>query len=329
LWSSSDFSEPVVRFLRCDWGYEPSIRQEQFSEKILRVERSGAMRKFVTAGVLVFAASLVFGPAASAQKPGMEVPIITPGPGWKPCPRCENDAHIADERAKANVDTHPFDKHDISGVWGDNGIELDLKTLPPFTPFGQKLWAATTSDSPEWNSKDPMNICDPLGYPRAFAYNYGMEFIQLPDRTLQFFDLSHTWRTIWTDGRKLPPNPPILRYLGYAVGHWDGDTFVIEGNGFYDRSWASEDRRKRRNGFPHTDEMRVTENYKRLDYGKLQATLIITDPKVYTTPWTTTGVATLRPGAEIGEYLCVTSDSDNFNDNQTKAATPEAAAKQR
>jgi hypothetical protein len=146
---------------------------------------------------------------------------------------------------------------------------------------------------------------------------------------LQFFDLSHTWRTIWTDGRKLPPNPPILRYLGYAVGHWDGDTFVIEGNGFDDRSWASEDRRKRRNGFPHTDEMRVTENYKRLDYGKLQATLIITDPKVYTTPWTTTGVATLRPGAEIGEYLCVTSDSDNFNDNQTKAATPEAAAKQR
>ena len=191
------------------------------------------------------------------------------------------------------------------------------RRFPPFTPFGQKLFDATHSDSPDWNSKDPMNICDPLGYPRAFAYNYGMEFIQLPDRTLQMFELSHTWRTIWTDGRKLPPNPPILRYMGYSVGRWDGDTFVVEANGFDDRSWVSEDRRKRRNGFPHTDEMRVVENYKRLDYGKLQATLTVIDPKVYTAPWTTTGVATLRPNAEIGEYLCVPSESIEFNNSNT------------
>lgn len=278
------------------------------------------MRKFVIFSTALVAALLGSVPLARAQKPGLEVPLVTPGPGWKTCPRCENEAHVADDRKKANVDTHPFDKHDISGVWGDNGIELDLKTLPPFTPDGQKLYDATRSDSSEWNSKDPMNICDPLGYPRAFAYNYGMEFIQLPDRTLQFFELSHTWRTIWTDGRKLPPHPPILRYMGYSVGHWDGDTFVVESNGYDDRSWVSEDRRGRRNGFPHTSEMRVEESYKRLDYGKLQATLTVIDPKVYTQPWTTTGIATLRPNAELGEYMCVPSDSIDFDNRNTRPA---------
>lgn len=261
-----------------------------------------------------------FRKVARAQKPGLEVPIVTPGPGWKTCPRCENEAHVADDREKTNVDSHPFDKHDVSGVWGDNGIELDLKTLPPFTPYGQKLYDATRSVSPEWNSKDPMNVCDPLGYPRAFAYNYGMEFIQLPDRTLQFFELSHTWRTIWTDGRKLPPHPPILRYMGYSVGRWEGDTFVVQSNGYDDRSWVSEDRRGRRNGFPHTSEMRIEESYKRLDYGKLQATLIVVDPKVYTQPWTTSGIATLRPDAELGEYMCVPSDSIDFDNRNTRPA---------
>jgi hypothetical protein len=283
------------------------------------------MRTFAIFSIVCAAALLGSGQVALAQKPGLEIPVVTPGPGWKTCPRCENEAHVADERKKANVDTRAFDPHDISGVWGDNGIELDLKTLPPLTPYGQKLYDATKSDSPEWNSKDPMNICDPLGYPRAFAYNYGMEFVQLPDRVLQFFELSHTWRTIWTDGRKLPPDPPILRYMGYSVGRWDGDTFIVEANGFDDRSWVSEDRRQRRHGFPHTSEMRVVEAYKRLDYGKLQATLTVIDPKVYAQPWTTTGTATLRPNAEIGEYMCVPSDSISFTNRNTVPA--DAAAK--
>jgi hypothetical protein len=286
------------------------------------------MRKFAIAGVLLFAASLASGRVSFAQAirgGGLGIPVVTPGPGWKTCPRCENTAHVEDDRKKANVDTRPFDKHDISGVWGDNGIELDLKTLPTFTPYGQKLFDATHSDSGEWNSKDPMNICDPLGYPRAFAYNYGMEFIQLPDRVLQFFDLGHTWRTIWTDGRPLPTNPPSQRFMGYSVGRWEGDTFVIETVGFDERTWVSEDRRHRRNGFPHTTEMHVVERYKRVNYGLLQATLTVIDPKVYTAPWTTIGTATLRPNAEIGEDYCVPSDSIEFNNRNIIPTTGETS----
>src|SRR5487761_490203 len=108
-------------------------------------------------------------PARGTNKAGqgLQVPQATPGPGWKPCPRCQNQAHIDYDRAQAHVDTRKFDPHDISGVWGDNGIELDLKTLPPFTPEGQKMFDATLTTVPGVNSKDPMNICDPLGYPRA------------------------------------------------------------------------------------------------------------------------------------------------------------------
>jgi hypothetical protein len=165
-----------------------------------------------------------------------------------------------------------------------------------------------------------MLICDPLGYPRLFAYNYGFQFVMLPDSMLQFFEWGHTWRTIWTDGRKLPEDPPQPRWLGYAVGRWEGDTFVVEANGYDDRSWLSEDRRDRRWGFPHTDQLRTVERYKRTSYDTLEASITITDPKVFTRPWTTSGKIQLRPGTEIWEYFCVPSESNEYNNRLTKPA---------
>jgi hypothetical protein len=266
-----------------------------------------------------------------AQRPGLEVPLVTPGPGWKTCVRCENDAHIFEARKQAAVGTRQFDPHDISGVWGDmvdsqagptsGANHLDTKAVPPMTPYGRKLYEETKSSvGPggvvDANSKDPEVICDPVGFPRQFAYNYGMEFVQLPNRVLQFFEWGHTWRTIWTDGRKLPTDPPVARFEGYAVGSWDGDTFVVESDGYDDRSWLSADRDLY--GFRHSSEMRVEERYKRLDYGRLQGSVTIIDPKVYTKPWITTGISLLVPNAEIGEYMCVTSDSIRFNETQTE-----------
>ena len=149
-----------------------------------------------------------------------------PPPGWPLCPRCQGPQDRAEARAKFKVEGHPFDPHDLSGVWGNNGMELDVKNVPAFTAWGYEQYQATRSEEsplgiPLSNSKDPMMRCDPLGYPRLFAYNYGFEFLQLPDRAIQFFEWGHNWRTIWTDGRKLPENPPEPRCLGYAVGHWE------------------------------------------------------------------------------------------------------------
>jgi len=283
------------------------------------------MRSIAIVSGFLSAAFLALCPFALAQQPAAEVPEANPGPGWKTCPRCQNDAHVAADREKYKVAGHPFDPHDISGVWGNNGIPLD-QTQVSFTPYGQKLYEATKSDiGPNGvyiaNSKDPRMICDPVGWPRQFASNYGFEFAQLPGRTFEFFEWGHTWRTIWTDGRKLPADPPYQRFEGYAVGRWEGDTFVVESSGFDDRSWITQRSAARTNaadyGFPHTAEMKVVERYRRLDYGTLEASITITDPKVFTKPWTTTGKETLRPGTEIGEYFCVPSESLAFDDEQT------------
>src|SRR5258706_16482125 len=115
--------------------------------------RNLAMR-ILTSVVLLVASSLLLAQNnPPVTKPGLEVPLITPGPGWDACPRCKNDAYAAAAREKAQVDTHAFDPHNLSGVWsGDpadlntNGTPLNVKTIPPFTPYGQKLYDATLSD---------------------------------------------------------------------------------------------------------------------------------------------------------------------------------------
>jgi len=262
-----------------------------------------------------------FGRDATESQPDKE---LTPGPGWKTCPRCTNNKQLAEANKTYKVEGHAFNAHDLSGVWGNNGMELDVKNVPPFTPEGQKMFDATRSEIPTTNSKDGMLICDPLGYPRLFAYNYGMQFVMLPDRVLQFFEWGHTWRDIWTDGRKLPDNPPQPRWLGYAIGHWEGDTLVVEGNGYDDRSWISEDRRNRIRGFAHTDGMKTVERYKRTSYGTLEAEMTVIDPKVFTQPWTTKGKIELRPNAELWEYFCVPSESDEYNKRLIDAARTSA-----
>ena len=245
------------------------------------------------------------------------------GEGWLTCPRCQTqDDRVA---ARAKVAGHPFDPHDVSGIWGNKGMELDLRTLPPLTPWGIEQYKATRATfsqagTPVSNSNDGMLICDPLGYPRAFAYNYGFQFVTLPDQVLQFFELNHTWRTIWTDGRKLPTDPPQQRWLGYAVGRWEGDTFVVEGSGYDERSWLSEDRTNRVYGFVHSDEMRTIERYRRTSYGTLDASMTIIDPKVFTKPWVTSGTINLSSNTELWEYFCVPSESDEYNNRVLKPA---------
>ena len=272
------------------------------------------MSNQMTVGIGSLAAVLLFASIASAQ-----TGEITPGPGWKTCPRCQNDEQFKASLEQYKVKDHPFNPRDLSGIWGNFGTRLDMKNVPPMTDYGKKLWEATQSDvSPKGltisNSKDGMLICDPLGYPRWLAYNYGMQFMMLPDQVLQFFELGHTWRTIWTDGRKLPPNPEEPRWLGYAIGRWEGDTFVIESSGFHEASWLDLDWRTRNRGMPHSGEMQLVERYRRTSYGTLDVELTISDPKVYTAPWKTTGTLELRPGAELGEYFCVPSESSQYNE---------------
>ena len=296
------------------------------------------MRKTIIVPFLGLAVLLVSSPAAIAQgplvinidefeRPGREIDAVTPGPGWATCPQCQNPDQILATQEAYLAENPPFDSRDISGVWtaiSGTFASLHLDTLPPMTDYGEQLWMATQAlENPREptgaknggpGSQDPMMLCDPLGYPRAFTYNYGFEFITLPDRVLQFFEWGHTWRTIWTDGRALPAEPPQPRFYGYAVGRWEGDAFVIESNGYEPSTWLDQDRRSSARGMPHSEGMRVVEQWTRPSYGTLEAELTIIDPEVYAEPWTTSGVRhDLRPDTELWEYTCVPSFSDFYN----------------
>jgi hypothetical protein len=248
----------------------------------------------------------------------------TAGRTWLKCPQCQTPEEREGSRAKAaNL---PFDPHDLTGIWNQNRIQLN-RNAPPLTASGKAQYEATKTEvtlngETVTNSKDPMLICDPLGWPRWFTYNYGFEFAQLSDRLVQFIEWGHTYRTIWTDGRALPnPEDVDPRWLGYSVGRWEGDTFVVDSIGFDDRSWLSENRVDRRYGYPHSDQLRTIERYRRVNHNALDVSLTIIDPKTFTEPWVTTGQILRSPETELGEYFCVPSEAQEHTNRVLLPAT--------
>jgi len=204
----------------------------------------------------------------------------------------------------------PFDRHSLAGIWWGRmarGTRNSLSaTPPPMTPWAQeKHDAAKPGLGPRGQplGNDPMMICDPMGFPRIlFWNNYPYEILQLPDRVIMFFDWFYTYRAIWTDGRPLPADPDP-RWYGYSVGKWDGDIFVVQSNGFDDRSWLDAD------GHPHSDEMRLEERYRRADHNTIELTMTLTDPKAYTKPWVSEKFTLKLADAktEMREDVCVPS----------------------
>src|SRR5438552_6381489 len=241
------------------------------------------MRKQSMVSISVLVAVLAFSFAGPAQGP-----VSVPAPeGWKQCPRCQNNKDRADSKVKYKVEGHSFSPRDLSGIWGYSGVASTFRNPPPLTEWGKQQHAATIGDKNAagqfLHSKDtykgsgaPIN-CDPPGWPRLHTDNYGFEFVMLPGRVVQFFEITHTWRTIWTDGRKLPENPPEPRWMGWSVGHWEGDTFVVQSNGFDERSWLEDSQPD--GGWRHRDEMKVVERWLCLDYGSIDAQIDIIDTK--------------------------------------------------
>src|SRR5215472_11194468 len=121
-------------------------------------------------------------------------------------------------------------------------------------------------------------------------------FLQTPAMIVIFND-DLTYRQIFMDGRALEtdPNPS---WMGYSVGHWDGDTLVVESNGYNDRTWLDRD------GHPHSEALRVTERYRRTDFGHMDIQVTLNDSKVYAKPWTVTLSADFTPDTELGEAVC-------------------------
>jgi hypothetical protein len=158
---------------------------------------------------------------------------------------------------------------------------------------------------------DPLDICDPPGFPRLELYEFRMiELAQMPDHLILLNQMSRTWRTIWSDGRELPKNPEP-RWNGYSVGRWEDDyTFVVDTIGVDERTWLDNA------GRPHSSDMKVEERFHRIDHDNMELTLTIDDPKMYTQPWQPLIKLPLRlqpRGFDIREMFCVPSDTAQYN----------------
>ena len=158
----------------------------------------------------------------------------------------------------------------------------------PFTPAGR---AAFDANKPGYGPRramarnDPMGRCEPLGLVRNLvaeivAPHATFEMVQTPTRIVQFFEYRHDWREIWLDGRALPEGDDLYpKWNGFSVGRWQGDELVVESVGFDARTWLD------KLGYPHSEDMRVEERYRRVDAETLELVITITDPTFYTEPW--------------------------------------------
>jgi hypothetical protein len=122
--------------------------------------------------------------------------------------------------------------------------------------------------------------------------------VQTRDLVLIVYEANDGRRQIFTDGRRLPSGEFEPWWYGYSVGRWDADTLVVESSGFKDRAWLDE------YGTPASDAAKVTERFRRLDFGTLEIQVTVDDPKTFTTPFTFTLQQRLMPDAELIEFVC-------------------------
>src|SRR5579864_3413324 len=196
----------------------------------------------------------------------------------------------------------PDGKPDLSGLWNKISPKYARNIAADLKPGDVQPWAeALVRQRTENLEKDYMNVlCVPLGpgYSTA-ADSTGtemMKIVQTPTLIL-ILNPDLTYRQIFLDGRKLEtdPNPS---WMGYSVGHWDGDTLVVESFGFNDRTWLDRD------GHPHSEALRLTERYRRRDFGHLAIEVTVNDSAVYAHPWTVALGAELAADTELLEAVC-------------------------
>jgi hypothetical protein len=193
-------------------------------------------------------------------------------------------------------------KPDLSGLWTKLSPKYSRNAAADLKPEDIQPWArALVKERRENLGKDYMNVvCLPLGPGYTIsADSTGAEqvkIVQTPGLILML-NPDLTYRQIFLDGRKLEasPNPS---FMGYSVGRWEGDTLVIESNGFKDRTWLDHD------GHPHTENLRTVERYRRRDFGNLEVEATFADPEVYARPWTMAVRAELAPDTEMVEWVC-------------------------
>jgi hypothetical protein len=169
----------------------------------------------------------------------------------------------------------------------------------PFMPWSAGIYNYNSANNSKY---DPEGYCLPPGGPRLMATPYPMEIIQLPEqkRILMIFEgATHIWREIYLDGRPHPQGDELNpTYLGHSVGHWDGDTLVVDVVGFNEQTWLDY------YGHPHTDQLHIVERFSRPNKRTLHYEALVDDPGAYTKPFTIRWDIPWNSTGELIEYIC-------------------------
>jgi hypothetical protein len=208
----------------------------------------------------------------------------------------------------------PDGKPDLSGLWenaligsggGGRAGDPPLATFfnigagfpggLPFRPWAKELLDKRRAD----NDKDnPDAHCLPMGLLQFHEHPQPRKIVQTKDVVLIIYEANYGLRQIFLDGRPLPNNDPTPWWYGYSVGRWDGDTLIVETTNLRDGGWLDIW------GSPLTDQAKITERFRRLNYGTLQIDVTIDDQKAYTRPFTVRFNQRLSAGDELIEFIC-------------------------
>ena len=219
----------------------------------------------------------------------------------------------------APVPRMPDGKPDLSGLWQPDltpyrfDVIQDVKDEGIFRPAAAALFLERAVNLRHDN---PVTHCLPAGPQAIFAAGSTRFYriVQSPSVIALLFELGD-FRQIYTDGRQLPkdPNPT---WVGYSVGHWEDDTLVVETAGFNDKTWLD------MVGHPHSEGLRVTEKFRRADFGHMQVQVTYDDPETMTRPLTISVAVNYAADTDMLEYVC----NEGERDTEHLVGTAKAAA---
>jgi len=206
----------------------------------------------------------------------------------------------------AQVPRLPDGKPDLSGVWerpyvpdmSRNAANQKGTSPLPFTPSG-----ADTFKSYDPAKFDYTGRCLPQGLTRSMNSPFPIQIVQTPAVFAVLYEAWNVFHVVPTDGRGFPKDMDPT-WMGTSIGHWDGDTLVVETTGFNGKTNLDTV------GHPHSDQMHVTERYTRTDATHITYEVIIDDPKTYAKQWNNVRTFTLRKDWDIMEYSCMENNKD-------------------
>ena len=232
---------------------------------------------------------------ASAPATAQWLTLKTPG-----IPRTADGSPDLSAPAPRTSDGRP----DLTGLWRSAGVRGDLRDPSKVQPWARDAMAAHERT---YYRDGPHMRCLPSGpgYIASGAAGGGgyRRIVQSPTViAILYPDL--VYRQIFTDGRELEPDPlPI--WMGYSVGRWEGDTLVVESNGFNDKTWLHAE------GLQHTEQLRITERYRRTDFGHLEVAVTYDDPGTFDAPLNAVVSLVLAADDEMLEIVCDEASEGN------------------